>query len=90
MNGKDDWMENFKVITIDGGDTVLCDMCNQDFTGSEISGGFLFLSKAVCPFCEDKMMTNIKKYNEEDYIRGTCPENVSFYDWVMSMRKSFK
>jgi NAD-dependent SIR2 family protein deacetylase len=87
MNRKDDWMKNFKVITIDGGDTVLCDMCNQDWTNSEVSGGFLFLSKAICPDCEEGMRKNIIKYNEEHFIRGTCPENMSFYDWIMSMRK---
>ena len=81
-----DPFEDFHTIVIDGGDVVLCDFCNSDFTHSEATGGFLFQSKAVCPDCEVKMLGNIKKYDEEKYIRATCPEGMTFYNWIMSLR----
>lgn len=82
-----DWMKDCKVTIIDGGDFVLCDMCNKDWTNSEVSGGFLFQSKAVCPDCEDKIMASIEKYKEQRFIKSTCPEGTSFYDYVMAMRR---
>ncbi len=79
-------MEFDKVIVIDPGNTVVCDFCDDDFTNSDEQGGFLFQSKAVCPHCSEKMMVTVKKYDEEYFIRGTCPENTSFADWVRSIR----
>lgn len=74
------------VITIDCGGTVLCDFCNKDYTESDESGGFIFGSNAVCPDCADKTMVDIKKYNEEKYIRSKCPEGTSFSNFVRSIR----
>ena len=31
------------------GRTVVCDICDQDWTDRPESGGFLFVSKAYCP-----------------------------------------
>lgn len=66
------------------GNKVLCDMCNKDYTNSDESGGFLFESKAVCPKCEPDFRKTVKKYNEEMYIKGECPKETSFKDWVIN------
>ena len=79
-------MEFDNIIVIDPGNVVICDFCDDDFTNSTEQGGFLFQSNAVCPHCADKMMENVKKYNEEHYIKGTCPNNISFADWIRSIR----
>lgn len=71
---------------IDIGDKVICDQCSKDYTESDASGGFLFGSHAVCPECAPAMLENIRKYGEERYIRGTCPEGMSFKDWVLQLR----
>jgi len=78
--------EDFKEIVIEMGNVVICDYCNKDWTDEKESGGLLFQSNAVCPDCADRAMKNIKKYNEESFIRGICPENLSFADWVRSVR----
>ncbi len=70
------------------GDPVLCDTCGKDYTDSEEKGGILFGSKAVCPSCTERMMPDIKKFKEEYYIKGECPENMSFRDWVWFLRKN--
>jgi len=77
-----DPFKDFEVITIDCGDSVLCDLCNKDYTNSNISGGFLFGSNAVCPDCVTKMIKTIKEYKEEKYIKAWCPDNKSFADWI--------
>ena len=71
-----------EVITIDPGHHVVCDICNEDFTDSDVSGGFLFGSNAVCPNCADAFLEDVRKYNEEWAIRGRCPPDKSFADWV--------
>ncbi|MGI9451970.1 MAG: hypothetical protein ACR2QH_15210 [Geminicoccaceae bacterium] len=75
-----------KIETIDCGDQVLCDMCNKDYTHSILSGGYLFGSNGVCPACAPGMMENIKRHGEEDYIRGHCPKDMSFADWIRKIR----
>jgi hydrogenase maturation factor HypF (carbamoyltransferase family) len=71
---------------IDIGDTVLCDQCNTDYTNSEEKGGFIFGSHGVCPECAPGMMTSIKKYKEENYITSTCPEGMSFKEFIVLAR----
>jgi len=71
-----------EIITIDIGDNVVCDLCNVDYTNSKESGGFYFSGKAVCPKCAPEFLKNIQKYREEKYIKGTCPKDKSFADWV--------
>jgi hypothetical protein len=78
--------EDFETIVVDMGTTVICDFCDKDWSFEEGSGGFLFQSEAVCPDCEDGMMKSIKKYNEEKFIRGHCPKDKSFKQWVLDMR----
>lgn len=76
----------FEHIVIDAGQTVLCDLCNADYSESEEKGGFLFQSKGVCPKCAPRFLKSIQSYNEEKYIKGHCPKNTSFKDWILSMR----
>lgn len=71
---------------IDVGDTVLCDMCNDDFTNSDEKGGFLFGSSAVCPRCTPDMEKNIAHYKEEEYIKDRARPDESFKDFVMRLR----
>jgi len=78
--------EDFKTVIIDMGDAVICDFCNKDWTDEKGSGGFLFESKAVCPNCAPAILKNIEKYHEENFIRGVCPDNMPFGDWVRSIR----
>lgn len=80
-------MKDLKLTkVIDIGDTVLCDQCNKDYTNSDEKGGFLFGSHGVCPDCAPRMMKDIEKYHEEDYIKATCPEGMSFKDFVIKLR----
>ena len=70
------------VVKMEPGDVVLCDLCNKDWTDSDVSGGLLFSSKGVCPDCAPKFEEDAKKEGEEDYIQGRCPENMSHADWI--------
>lgn len=74
------------VNKINPGRTVLCDLCNEDYTDSDAIGGFLFQSKAVCPKCAPKFMEDIKKHGEEKFIRAVCPSPIPFADWIRSIR----
>lgn len=74
------------VINIDPGETVLCDLCNEDYTNSDEKGGFLFLSKAVCPKCAPNFLTSVKKYGEERFIRAQVNSDESFKDFVYRIR----
>ena len=67
------------------GDTVLCDVCNADYTNSEESGGFLFSSYAYCPKCAKDKIANIRKLDEEKYISAHCPDDMSFRDWIINV-----
>lgn len=74
------------VIVVDPGETVLCDMCNDDYTDSEETGGFLFSSNAVCPKCAPNILADAIKYNEQHFI--TPPkEGESFRDFVYRIRR---
>lgn len=74
-------------IQIDGGDIVICDTCGEDWTERPESGGLLFCSKAVCPNCATGLRKDAEQYEETHLIRGECPENMPFADWVRSLRK---
>jgi hypothetical protein len=68
------------------GRAVVCDLCDKDWTDDPKSGGFLFVSKGVCPDCAPKFMADVVKYKEQEHIRGTCPPGESFADFVRRMR----
>ena len=77
-------MEIVKVIEI--GNTVICDLCNKDYSESLDVGGFLFGSNAYCPVCAEENLPIIKKYKEENFIKAFCPKNQSFRDFVLDLR----
>lgn len=74
------------VETFDIGDEVIYDLCSKDFTHSDACGGFLFGGKGVCPDCADDFMVNVKKYNEEQYIKATCPPDKTFKQFILDIR----
>jgi hypothetical protein len=65
---------------IDIGDTVLCDICNGDYTMSDDQGGILVGSYAVCPSCAP----DFDDSDDEPIIY--CPAGMRFRDWVMRLR----
>lgn len=76
-------LNNFdQIIRIDPGDTVLCDICNLDYTARPDSGGLLFQSKAVCPKCAPDFELSAQRCGELHFIRARCPMGKSFADWV--------
>lgn len=71
-----------EVIKIDVGNRVICDFCNDEFTDRPDAGGLLFQTKAACPACAPRVEEGAKKYGEEHFIRGRCPEGKPFAQWV--------
>ena len=70
------------VTIIDIGETVLCDLCNGDYTGSDAEGGLLIGSHAVCPECAP----NIRKSADAHAEPVTaCPPGMRFRDWVLTL-----
>lgn len=69
-------------ITIDPGETVLCDSCNQEFTHSKDTGGMLFRSYAIGPCCEQDWKDGAEEHDESHFIKAACPEGMAFADWV--------
>jgi len=68
------------------GALVLCDWCNEDWTSSDQSGGFIFGAKATCPNCAPGLEADAKRFNELDHIKARCPADMSFADWVREGR----
>ena len=64
----------------------MCDFCGRDFTNSSLSGGFIFSGKAVCPYCSHRVMTNIKRHKESQFISDMCPHDLSFKAFVLKLR----
>ena len=79
---------NLTIVNIDPGDTVLCDLCNKDFTEDDSTGGFLFSGKAVCPDCAPEFMKSIKRYHEERFIKAQARPDETFRDFVYRVRKN--
>jgi hypothetical protein len=75
-----------KVWEMDIGDTVICDRCNEDFTGSEVAGGCTFGSRGYCPECAPAMIASAIKYGETEYLT-ICPPTMSFWKFILKARK---
>lgn len=71
---------------IDIGNIVVCDGCNDDYTNSNSPGGFIFLSRAICPRCASHWMASIIANGEQSMIRAACPSGQSFAEFVRSYR----
>jgi len=69
-----------EVWQVDIGDTVVCDICNRDFTQSKEKGGIILGGYAFCPRCERK----VTKLSDIDYV--SRPDE-SFADFVKRVRK---
>lgn len=74
------------VEVIDIGDSVVCDWCDDEYTGKPDQGGLLFGSRAVCPKCAPRVERSAKEYGEDHFIKARCPEGESFAAWVLSLR----
>jgi hypothetical protein len=72
-----------EITSIDIGDDVLCDSCGADYTKSDECGGLLVHTAAYCPKCGPRIEQDLKKYGEEDAIRGRCPEGKPYRKWVL-------
>lgn len=75
-----------KVQEFDIGNTVVCDLCNADYTNSDDKGGFLFMSKGVCPKCAPRFEAEAKKYNEEGFIKARAKPEQTFRDFILELR----
>jgi len=62
----------------DIGDTVVCDLCNENYTNSEAEGGCLVGSYAYCPKCVNRV--------EQRFIDAFCPRGLTFKQWVLLLR----
>lgn len=78
-------MNGVEVIVVDPGNNVVCDLCNADFTSSDVSGGFLFMSKGVCPTCAPEFEKKIIGFGEQQFIRARCPSGMSFANWIRNV-----
>jgi hypothetical protein len=72
--------------TFDIGDTVVCDLCNRDYTDDSSIGGFLFGSKGVCPMCAPVFEQSVKKYGEEAFIKARAMDGEPFKDFIIRIR----
>jgi hypothetical protein len=75
----------WEIITLEAGNRVVCDYCNEEYTDSDEIGGVLFNRSAYCPKCADRIITGAKKYNEEKYLQYPL-EGESFCNFVYRIR----
>jgi hypothetical protein len=78
--------KHISIETKDVGETVVCDVCSEDWTNRTESGGFLFGTYAYCPDCAKKRISGIINGGEARHIRAYCPKGMSFKDWVILLR----
>lgn len=70
--------------------TVICDICDKDYSTSNKKGGFIFATNAVCPTCVPALLRDIKMFGESNYIKAFCPADMSFKDFILKRRESKK
>ena len=68
------------------GNTVLCDICNDDYTNSIESGGGIVGSYGVCPKCWPRYAEDLTKHREWKHVRRLCPDEQTFADFVREYR----
>lgn len=73
-------------VELDMGRTVLCDICNEDFTDSPIRGGMLFSTYAVGPCCTPRIYQSALDNGELQQVRARCPDGMTFGDWCRELR----
>jgi hypothetical protein len=79
-------MNEPKTKIFDIGDQVYCDLCGEDYTHSDETGGFLFLSKGVCPKCAPGFMKTIKACNKKKYIKALNNNQTPFREFILKIR----
>ena len=57
-------MNSLNNTIIDIGETVLCDLCNADYTDSEAEGGILVGTYAICPTCAPGIIRDAERTGE--------------------------
>ena len=62
--------------------SVRCDLCNKDWTESNVSGGIMFAGKSCCPECEPGMEEKALREGAEHYITARGPQSLSYSDWT--------
>ena len=65
--------------SIDIGDTVVCDFCNEDYTESREAGGLIVEGYAICPKCE-----RLDMLKDADYVSRPAE---AFKDFVIRTRE---
>lgn len=79
--------DDCKVIKINPGMGVFCDICHADYTQDNSHGGFFFAGKGVCPKCAPRFKKSIIECNEEKFIKAECPPYSSFRDFIYTLRE---
>ena len=69
------------------GQIVLCDMCNKDYTNSDLVGGILYGTAAYCPECAPSILRNAKEFNEEQFINAVAGLGEQFRHFVYRIRR---
>jgi hypothetical protein len=75
-----------EIIVLDPGYTVICDVCGEDYTNSQDTGGFIFGSYAYCPKCAEGHIAQIEAFGEDHLIQARCPQGIPFADFVRECR----
>lgn len=79
--------QEMKLVEVkDIGQSVVCDFCNADHSEHSEPGGFLFGSYAVCPTCAKRALPEIQRDGDAGRIKGFCPPDKTFRDWVLELR----
>lgn len=73
---------------IDIGRLVACDQCGDDYTDSQVTGGFILNSRASCPRCGERIMRSIPTGRLLHLMQHGlhCPTSMSFADFVRMIR----
>jgi hypothetical protein len=72
--------------TFDIGDTVLCDLCGEDYTLSDAKGGILFSSKGICPTCAPRIETDAIAFGETRFIIARAEPDETFASFIRRIR----
>jgi hypothetical protein len=78
---KNEIRDGMKFITVDMGDMVVCDFCNEEWTTRTESGGYFFDGYSVCPDCGPSH----KKRPKGSIM---CIPGMSFADWVRKVLRA--
>jgi hypothetical protein len=73
-------------LPIPVGDSVVCDVCNEDYTNSPLEGGFIFGSYAYCRKCVERHMPEIIRLGEMKFIQAVAFPGERFADFVRRYR----